>query len=140
MRIAFTNVGAHGHVNPTLEVARSLVERGAEVHYFAPEPFRAAIAETGARFEPYESFFEGASPRSESGFDVAELPIRLAEDCALSLPQLLPRLKALAPDLVVYDALCHGGRLAARRLGLRAARICPVLASKIGRASCRERV
>jgi len=129
MRIAFTNVGAHGHVNPSLEVARALVAQGAEVHYFAPEPFAGAIAETGARFEPYESRFEGAASRSSAGFDVSELPIRLAEECALALPQLLARLQALAPDLVVYDALCHGGRLAARRLAIRSARICPVLAS-----------
>lgn len=128
MRLAFTNVGAHGHVNPTLAVIDELVARGCDVHYLAPEPFRACLESAGAAFHAYDSLFEAAPRvRAESGFDTADLPLRLAEDCAHSLPQLLARLETLAPDLVVYDALCHGGRLAARRLGIPAARLCPVL-------------
>lgn len=130
MRIAFTNVGAHGHINPTLQVVRELVSRGAGVHYFSTATFRDPLLAAGAVFEPYDSLFEKHSmQRTAGGFDLGDLSLRLAEECAHVLPQLVPRLKWLAPDLVVYDALCHGGRLAARALSLRSARICPVLPS-----------
>ena len=47
-RIAFFNIPAYGHTNPTLEVVRELVKRGHEVHYYSFREFRDRIENTGA--------------------------------------------------------------------------------------------
>jgi UDP:flavonoid glycosyltransferase YjiC (YdhE family) len=51
--VSILNIRAHGHINPTLAVARELVRRGDTVRYFAPEAFSPAIEATGALFQPY---------------------------------------------------------------------------------------
>src|SRR5262245_56208932 len=104
-RIAFVNVGAHGHVNPTLPVAAELTRRGAEVHYFAPESFRDAIERTGARFESYDSQFgkDGPPPGVTTAELMAMMPARLTGECLHVLPALEARLAAIKPDLIAYD-------------------------------------
>src|SRR5690349_22767719 len=41
-----------GHVNPPLEIARKLVERGHEVRFYTGRKFQARVEATGAQFEP----------------------------------------------------------------------------------------
>lgn len=53
-KILMLNVPMHGHVNPTLAVAKGLVEAGHEVTYLLTEEFRGKIEKTGAKFEAYE--------------------------------------------------------------------------------------
>jgi UDP:flavonoid glycosyltransferase YjiC (YdhE family) len=45
----------YGHVNPTLALAHEIVQRGQDVIYYLPEPFREAVQVTGALFRPYDS-------------------------------------------------------------------------------------
>jgi len=47
---AFIFPMASGHINPSLPVARALVELGHQVHYLCREQMREAIENTGARF------------------------------------------------------------------------------------------
>jgi len=47
---AFVFPMASGHINPSLPVARSLVEAGHEVHYLCRPQMREAIEDTGATF------------------------------------------------------------------------------------------
>lgn len=53
-KILMVNVPMHGHVNPTLVIAKSLVESGHEVTYLLTEEFRSKIESTGAKFEAYD--------------------------------------------------------------------------------------
>ena len=70
MRILMVNVPFSGHVNPTLLLARKLVERGHSVSYILTNQWKEKIEETGAAFIPYhnaanyEIVFENGKPRN----------------------------------------------------------------------------
>lgn len=122
---AFLVAPLHGHVNPTLPVARELMDRGHRVVYWLPEEFRGPVASTGAAFLPYE-------PSPTSGWLQADDPLRrfamipvwLAAESVDVLPQVLDGVRAERPDVVVYDVLCVWGRLVAQLLALPAAMLC----------------
>jgi UDP:flavonoid glycosyltransferase YjiC (YdhE family) len=54
VRILIINVPFHGHVNPTIAIAKELVDRGYKVTYLISEEFREEIALTGARIKLYD--------------------------------------------------------------------------------------
>lgn len=70
MRILMVNVPFSGHVNPTLLLARKLVERGHSVSYILTNQWKEKIEETGAAFIPYhnaanyEIVFKNGKPRN----------------------------------------------------------------------------
>ncbi|HTK07860.1 MAG TPA: macrolide family glycosyltransferase [Ktedonobacteraceae bacterium] len=81
-----------GHVNPTLALATTLVQRGQEVTYYLPEPFREAVQATGALFRPYDSKL------------MKNLhPTVMVEECRHVLGQVLDRIAAEKPDVIVYE-------------------------------------
>lgn len=47
-----------GHVNPSLEIACKLVERGHEVRFYTGQKFAAKVAATGAQFEPMRAAYD----------------------------------------------------------------------------------
>jgi MGT family glycosyltransferase len=51
-RILICTVPAAGHVAPGLPIARALVERGHDVHWYTGRRFRSAVEDVGATFEP----------------------------------------------------------------------------------------
>jgi MGT family glycosyltransferase len=123
----FFNMPLHGHVNPTLPVVRELTRRGDELVYFLPESFRGAVERTGARLFPYESSLEGISVGP--GANHPPLPVMMIGESRKQLPSLLEAVRAEAPDYVVYDSLCHWGRIITRKLKLRGAISHPSYAS-----------
>lgn len=70
MRILMVNVPFSGHVNPTLLLARKLVERGHSVSYILTNQWKEKIEETWAAFIPYhnaanyEIVFKNGKPRN----------------------------------------------------------------------------
>lgn len=66
MRFGFIFPMASGHINPSLPIARALVEKGHEVHYLCREQMREAIEDTGAFFHSEISempeLYEGRNP------------------------------------------------------------------------------
>lgn len=54
-KILFINLSSHGHINPTLGVAKELIEKGNEVTYLLPENFREKVESIGAKFKSYNS-------------------------------------------------------------------------------------
>ncbi len=50
MSIAFVEMPAYGHVNPTLSIVKELVRRGEQVTYYADEEFRPQVEQAGATF------------------------------------------------------------------------------------------
>lgn len=114
--IAFVSVPLHGHINPTLPVVAELVRRGHHVTYHSLPEFDDAIAATGATVLPYP--------------DVATPPDRLSPVTALEwvtrvsldlVPVVAEDLRRTGADLVVHDAGCLWGAVAARHLGIPAA-------------------
>jgi MGT family glycosyltransferase len=125
--IAMVNIGAAGHINPTLPVAAELVKRGAHVTYFAPNEFKEAITGLGADFVGYESSFGAQPPAPGTPAEVlmASMPGRLTGECLQALPQIEKRLRDLNPDVLVYDKFCLVARLLAKEYKLKAATFLP---------------
>ncbi len=126
-KVLFFNMPLHGHVNPTLPIVRELVARGDEVVYFLTESFRGAVERAGARLHPYESSLEGISVGP--GASHPPLPVMMIAESRKVLPSLREAVRAEAPDFVVYDSLCHWGRILTRQLKLRGAISYPSYAS-----------
>lgn len=115
-KLVFFNLPAYGHINPTLQLTRELVQRGDEVWYYTGEAFEASIAPTGAHFRPYPLPFDiDLVEISQNIFRSARMLMDYAHDV---LPALLEEVRALQPDYVIHDSLCIWGKVVARQLGV----------------------
>lgn len=114
--IAFFNIGMHGRVNPTLPVVAELVRRGHAVRYYTTPAFAKELSDVGADVVEYED--GGAIPDPPTPLALLEV---LARSTLAVLPVVLPDLRSARPDLVVHDAACPWGAVAARQLAVPAA-------------------
>lgn len=103
-----------GHVNPPLEIARTLVERGHEVRFYTGKKFQAKIEATGAQYAPmkraydyddndYDTAFPGRSKLqgiNQIKFDFKRVFIEPGPDQAEDLRELLREWPA---DAVLSD-------------------------------------
>ncbi len=112
--VAFLNIGMHGRVNPTLPVVAELVRRGHSVSYHTSPAFRAEIEAAGATVHLYSG---GEQPLPDPPTPVALLA-GLAQTAVRVLPAVLNDLRGVRPDLIVHDAACLWGAVAARELGV----------------------
>ena len=117
---------APGHINPTLPVAAELVRRGERVHYFATEPFRPKIEQTGAAYHALgeQAIFE----RNLARGGILGGMSGLIESTEEILPHLLAEVESLAPDLLLTEAHALWGNLLAQILGLPAVTLCSMFA------------
>eukprot|EP00435_Cladocopium_sp_Y103_P061493 s571_g23.t1 len=127
---------ASGHINPSLAIARSLVQEGHDVHYLCREQMREAIEDTGAVFhsdiETQPELYAGRDPsmwgalgslQEEYGmkgesFSQARLKMReLAAE--LMLPGTLRWLEKIKARAVLCDPLINlEAPLAAKAAGI----------------------
>lgn len=123
-KILILPLPAYGHVNPTLPMARELVERGEEVIYCLPDAFQPAIASTGATLlsSPLANLQGFRRPPLSGPVPLYWLPLDGALASFQLLPPLLKRVQVAQPDVLIYDAWCLWGRLLARLLHLPAVR------------------
>ncbi|MBQ7849555.1 MAG: hypothetical protein IJ343_07540 [Clostridia bacterium] len=105
MRILMVNLPFAGHTNPTLPLAKALVQAGHEVTYVNAACMRERIEATGAAFVPYRGF--PAHPTEEQK---KRLSFRACFDTALAL-------KGQA-DLLIYEMFFYPGFTLAQRLGV----------------------
>ena len=111
--VAFLNIAMHGRVNPTLPVVAELVRRGHSVSYHTSPAFRAEIAATGAAVHLYPG---GDQPLPDPPLPITLLA-GLARTTVAVLPDVLTDLRGVRPDLIVHDAACLWGAVAAHELG-----------------------
>ena len=114
----------HGHVYPTLALILGLVTKGHEVCYYATEKFRESVEAVGATFYPYQSIIESGSIRIPS--DLPYSPVSaITEICEsiVVIPQILPAIRALRPDCIIYDYVSLWGQLIAHALGVPAVKL-----------------
>jgi len=115
-------VPAHGHLNPMLSVATTLVARGHEVMIAATVPFRAAVEETGARFITLDvevASAPAAAAAQNGGSPAAHLVRMLTGISEQARPQLLALHAELDPDVLVLEGMSLWGRLLADATGSR---------------------
>jgi len=133
---AFIFPMAAGHINPSLPVARRLVQLGHQVHYLCREQMRAAIQDTGATFhsdvEHEPELYNGREPgligamedfKKEHGMEGASIMVALAKlrepMVELMLPGVLRWLRRLEPSAVLFcPMLNHEAAIAAKILGI----------------------
>ncbi len=122
MHVAFVNVPAHGHVNPTLGVVAELARRGARVTYHCGEPHRGAAEAAGAEFRAYApGAIDNDMPHDG---DVLGLVRVVVEAAGRIFPALLPLLQEDRPDVIVHDSLAPWGKQLAQTLEIPA--VCSV--------------
>jgi MGT family glycosyltransferase len=114
MRIAFLNVAAAGHINPTLPIAAQLQEDGARVAYFAP-PGAQHRGAPGIDFRP---ILDPVTVATGGASDRAEILVRALTAAQQRLPELVGAVAAVRPDALVYDRSAPWGRWVAQRLGI----------------------
>lgn len=119
-KIAFFNIPAYGHTNPTLEVVTELVNRGNEVWYYSFEAFRDKITATGARFLPCDAYDIQMSLKPEDsrriGRDIA-FSTEVIVNTTLAMEEaLLEEMRRWKPDCIVADSMALWGKLIAGKL------------------------
>jgi len=119
---AFVFPMASGHLNPSLPMARLLLQQGHQVHYLCREPMREAIEGCGASYssaveeetELYESReedFFGCMETLKAEYGLQEEPMMyammklMAIQMELQLPGLMRWLQKIRADAVVYCPL-----------------------------------
>ena len=96
-KILMINLPAHGHVNPTLALARELSNRCHEVSYLISEEFREEIEATGAKVISYSEKIKSMS--SVEGL-VSYVPI--IYDMALKI--------GINYDCIIYEMIFYMGK------------------------------
>ncbi len=125
MRVAYIGLPLSGHINPTLDVVRELVERGHSVVYPTVAQRREEIAATGAEVPVYESTFRTEVPDRHEW--MSKMRIAMVAETRAVLPQLLESVGR--PDLVVYDHAAFWGKLFAAKHRVRTVQVAPSFAS-----------
>jgi UDP:flavonoid glycosyltransferase YjiC (YdhE family) len=95
--IAMVSIPAHGHVNPSLDIVRTLVARGHRVTYANALSFADVIKRTGAEFKPYQSTLP--SPDEVWSEDPIEQLTLFLDDAIAMFPQLRAMYADDRPDL-----------------------------------------
>jgi MGT family glycosyltransferase len=131
--IAFCNIPAIGHVNPTLPVVAELVARGHRVTYAAVDRRAAAVEAAGATVLRYDTTRPAESDPTmllpDRSVYLAQAMLNFVEEAVFTLPQLDAAFAADPPELVLYDRLSFAGRIYALRHGLPSVRMWPMLIS-----------
>mmetsp|Transcript_19751 Transcript_19751/g.54368 ORF Transcript_19751/g.54368 Transcript_19751/m.54368 type:complete len:556 (+) Transcript_19751:54-1721(+) len=134
-RFAFIFPMASGHLNPSLPIARRLVNAGHKVDYLCLEQMREAIEDTGAVFhsavDHEAELYQGRKPDMFGAGEALKRQFKLEEGRPLGfvmvrnvmnelqLPGLLRFLRKVKPTVVVYcPVLNREAALAARVLGI----------------------
>jgi MGT family glycosyltransferase len=120
-KILMMNMGAHGHVNPTLALTQELVARGHDVTYAVTPDWEDAIRATGAKFKGYDSLWAKQTPPTRETMKemMTQFPVRLMKECLHTMPQLHDWIGAERFDVLAYDSMCMAGRLLAEANGVR---------------------
>lgn len=107
-----------GHLNSLFPLIDELVTRGERVIVYAVEPFRQALAATGAEYRSYSNPQALIPPAHKGGlFSVMNYLAGVSEAV---LPTLLDELRSEPPDYLLLDAMSHWGNLAQQILDVRA--------------------
>jgi MGT family glycosyltransferase len=122
--IAMVSIPAPGHVNPSLEVIRTLVERGHRVTYANDPAYADTVRGLGAEFVPCESTLPFHTEESFTGDAIDALTLFL-DDAIAMLPKLRAAYDDDRPDLFLYDIAGGAARILAAQWGIPAVQLSP---------------
>ncbi|GAA2643551.1 glycosyltransferase [Dactylosporangium fulvum] len=122
----------YGHVNPTFEITRHLVERGHRVTYVLTEDYRPAVAAAGAGLVAYDTARRRLGAGHVDADRISELGLDILAD---TTARVLPAARAGftgadRPDLILYEFESFvAARILAREWGCPTLQFFPYLAS-----------
>ncbi len=125
--IAMFSIAAHGHVNPSLDVIRELVDRGHRVSYAIPASFAEKVAATGAEPVIWTSTLPTDEDPEAWGTELIDNIEPFLNDAIQALPQLAEAFAGDEPDLVLHDITSYPARVLAHRWGVPAVSLWPNL-------------
>ncbi|WGP13430.1 macrolide-inactivating glycosyltransferase [Streptomyces sp. SH5] len=125
--IAMFSIAAHGHVNPSLDVIRELVDRGHRVSYAIPASFAEKAAATGAEPVIWTSTLPTDEDPEAWGTELIDNIEPFLADAIQALPQLADAFAGDEPDLVLHDITSYPARVLAHRWGVPAVSLWPNL-------------
>lgn len=125
--IAMFSIAAHGHVNPSLDVIRELVDRGHRVSYAIPGSFAEKVAATGAEPVIYPSTLPTDEDPEAWGTELIDNIEPFLNDAVQALPRLAEAFAGDEPDLVLHDITSYPARVLAHRWGVPAVSLWPNL-------------
>ncbi|MEV7464231.1 macrolide-inactivating glycosyltransferase [Streptomyces rubiginosohelvolus] len=125
--IAMFSIAAHGHVNPSLDVIRELVDRGHRVSYAIPASFAEKVAATGAEPVIWTSTLPTDDDPDAWGTELIDNIEPFLADAIQALPQLAKAFAGDEPDLVLHDITSYPARVLAHRWGVPAVSLWPNL-------------
>nr|WP_318196707.1 macrolide-inactivating glycosyltransferase [Streptomyces sp. MCL20-2] len=125
--IAMFSIAAHGHVNPSLDVIRELVDRGHRVSYAIPASFAEKVAATGAEPVIWASTLPTDEDPDAWGTELIDNIEPFLADAIQALPQLAEAFAGDEPDLVLHDITSYPARVLAHRWGVPAVSLWPNL-------------
>ena len=117
MKILMVNIPFGGHVNPTLPLAKELVDRGHKVSYILTEEWKERITSTGAEFIPYVG---GENLRITFRNGKPEKFFQAIKVWKYAYRTILATGKEY--DLLLYEFFTFTAFAAARKLGIKVAR------------------
>ncbi|MEU3051998.1 macrolide-inactivating glycosyltransferase [Streptomyces fimicarius] len=125
--IAMFSIAAHGHVNPSLDVIRELVDRGHRVSYAIPASFAEKVAATGSEPVIYPSTLPTDEDPEAWGTELIDNIEPFLNDAVQALPRLAEAFAGDEPDLVLHDITSYPARVLAHRWGVPAVSLWPNL-------------
>ncbi|HJG54645.1 MAG TPA: glycosyl transferase, partial [Staphylococcus arlettae] len=104
-KILFINPGSEGHINPTIEVCKSLVDQGEEVVYYLSDIYESKLANTGVEIRslPIDSVVESFTAYGNN--NVLDVINGVLNTAHVMLPRILNDIKHEHFDYVIYDSM-----------------------------------
>ncbi|MGI8419481.1 MAG: macrolide family glycosyltransferase [Candidatus Levyibacteriota bacterium] len=113
MRFVFFSLPAQGHTNPTLGVAKELIDRGHTVIYYSRDEFRTQIESAGVIYRKYPTAIESDRRISKNPALFGKLIMDLTDDLT---PPLLSELEKEKVDCIAYDTVALWGKTVSNTL------------------------
>ncbi|MEL6527294.1 MAG: hypothetical protein AAFQ07_16445 [Chloroflexota bacterium] len=123
-KIAFINIPAHGHTNPTLPVVRKLVQHGHHVLYYTSDEFSEKVISVGADFRAYPQTLYTSKQISQRMHSLLDASLMMMDMSEIYTKWTIAEMQNEHPDLIIYDTTTMWGYIAARVLDIPA--ICAI--------------
>lgn len=118
-KILIIGTPAHGHINPTLPVVKTLIERGVEVLYYNTEEFHTKISATGAAFHAYPDVGLTSDVFAQAiNASLVNVTALLFEKSLTLTGFMVGEIEREQPDVLIFDSICLWGKQAALITGL----------------------
>lgn len=110
MRFLIISLPFSGHINPTLGIAKALVQRGHRVSFILSKQWKEQVSLTGAKFIPYDNF-----PDEPTQIELRKMSFKAAYKTAMRVGNKY--------DCLIYEMLFFPGKTIADSLNIPAVRL-----------------